>query len=78
MFDIEHKVYLSLVQEPLMWHLITSIHQVPNDKKLRLGVMDREGLHPLVSPCTRVGESWIDSESNRRIDVRPTHWEEWE
>jgi hypothetical protein len=57
------------------WQPIT---QAPFDRDLRLAVIDREGVaHALVFPCRRVLGGWLKGETNARIDVDPTHWQEW-
>jgi hypothetical protein len=50
----------------------------PYDRDLELAVIDRDGVHALVFPCRRILDGWVDADSRRRIDVRPTHWREWE
>jgi hypothetical protein len=61
-----------------MWHLVNSIGDVPDDRDVRLAVIDASGKeHALVFPCRRVGNSWIDTKLQRPVEVRPTHWREW-
>jgi len=40
-------------------------------------VVDVDGLHELVFPCRRRGSIWVDARTHRRIEVYPTHWQEW-
>jgi hypothetical protein len=62
-----------------MWHQLNSSAVIPDDCDVRLAVIDGNGtVHPLVFPCRRVGNSWIDSKLKRRVEVDPTHWQEWE
>lgn len=60
--------------DAFMW---LAIHGAPFDRDIELAVIDREGPHSLVFPCRRVIGGWIDAETAKRIDVRPTHWREW-
>jgi hypothetical protein len=57
-----------------MWQPISS---APYDLDLELAVIDEGGPHMLVFPCRRVLDGWINAETNRRINVRPTHWRPW-
>jgi hypothetical protein len=45
---------------------------------LELAVMDWDGPHALAFPCRRILGGWIDAETLRLVDVRPTHWREWQ
>ncbi len=54
-----------------MWE---DISNAPFDQDLELAVIDRDGPHALVFPCRRVLGGWLDAETGRRIQVRPTHW----
>jgi hypothetical protein len=50
----------------------------PFDLDLRLAVVDQDCVaHALVFPCRRVLGSWLKAETKARIDVDPTHWQEW-
>ncbi len=60
-----------------MWHLVGSIEDVPTDRDLRLAVIDGDGTHALAFPCRRHGESRVDAKTQRLVDVKPTHWQEW-
>jgi hypothetical protein len=54
------------------------IATAPFDCDLRLAVIDRQGVaHALVFPCRRVLGGWLKTETKARIDVDPTHWQEW-
>lgn len=50
------------------------IASAPFGKDLELCVIDAEGPHALVFPCRRVLHGWIESGTQRRLDVSPTHW----
>jgi hypothetical protein len=63
------------VQTNQMW---IDISTAPKDRTLSLAVIDAEGLHALVFPCRRVADGWVNAISGARIDVRPTHWRDWE
>ena len=53
------------------------ISNAPFDRDLELAVIDRDGPHALVFACRRILSGWVNAETKRRIDVRPTHWREW-
>jgi len=40
-------------------------------------VVDKDEAHALVFVCRQIPGGWINAESKKRIDVRPTHWREW-
>jgi len=56
------------------WQLITS---APFDRDLELAVIDSDGPHALTFACRRTPRGWIGVQTKRPIDVRPTHWREW-
>jgi len=60
-----------------MWHFITSISEIPPDKRVGLAILDGDGLHELIFPCYRVEDHWVDADRKIRVDVLPTHWREW-
>jgi hypothetical protein len=55
-----------------------SIPTAPFDRDLELAVIDRDGPHALVFPCRRTFGGWLHAENKKLIDVRPTHWRDWE
>ena len=67
-----------------MWQEITA---APADRDVEVAVIDKDGEHPLVVPCRRTLDGWIDAASRRRLDIRdsvakaveirPTHWRPW-
>ena len=57
-----------------MWQ---SIANAPFGRDLELAVIDISGEHPLVFPCRRALDGWINAITKQRIDVRPTHWRDW-
>jgi hypothetical protein len=54
------------------------VETAPYDVELALAVIDDKGVHALVFPCRRIPAGWLKSEDNRWVEVRPTHWREWE
>ncbi len=58
----------------MQWELISS---APYDRNLELAVIERDGPHALAFPCRRIDSGWINAETKQRVDVRPTHWREW-
>jgi len=59
-----------------MWQW-QSISSAPYGCDLELAVIDADGPHPLVFASRRIVGGWMNSETNERLDVRPTHWREW-
>jgi hypothetical protein len=57
------------------WQPITS---APFDRDLELAVIDRDGPHALAFPCQRLLCGWVNAETKRMLDVRPTHWRDWQ
>lgn len=53
------------------------ISAAPFDRDLELAVVDNGGPHALVFPCRRILAGWMDAETTKRVDVRPTHWRAW-
>jgi hypothetical protein len=58
-----------------MWEPIST---APFDRNLELAVIERGEAHALVFPCRRILGGWINAESKQQIEVRPTHWREWQ
>jgi hypothetical protein len=48
------------------------------DRDLELAVIDDDGPHALVFPCRRILNGWMKVETRERLDVRPTHWRDWQ
>jgi hypothetical protein len=55
-----------------------SIATAPFDRDLELAVINYDGIHALVFPCRRILGGWTKTETERQIDVEPTHWREWQ
>jgi hypothetical protein len=58
-----------------MWQ---SVSTAPFDRDLELAVIDTDGAHALVFPCRRILNGWMKVDTKERLDVRPTHWREWD
>ncbi|MER8375697.1 hypothetical protein [Mesorhizobium sp. M1409] len=58
-----------------MWEPISN---APFGRDLELAVFDDEGEHALVFPCTKGREGWKNAATGVRVDIRPTHWRDWE
>jgi hypothetical protein len=58
-----------------MWENIST---APFARDLELAVLDKDGPHALVFPCRRILGGWMHAETKERLDVRPTHWREWD
>lgn len=57
-----------------MWNPIIT---APFDLELELAVLDAEGEHALVFPCTKHRGYWKSTLTGERIDIHPTHWRAW-
>jgi hypothetical protein len=57
------------------WQTVSS---APFDRALEIAVIDTDGPHALVFPCRRILNGWVNTETNRRIEVHPTHWRSWQ
>jgi hypothetical protein len=57
-----------------MWNPIAT---VPEDRELRLAVIDRTGEYQMSFPCRREGEQWVNSATGKAVDIHPTHWQDW-
>lgn len=53
------------------------IATAPFGQDLELSVIENGEVHALVFPCRRSEEGWSDSQTNRIIPVRPSHWRNW-
>lgn len=61
-----------------MWIPIVHSAFVPDDRDIRLAVIDAVGhVHELVFPCRRSGIKWMDAKTGRQLEVWPTHWQNW-
>jgi hypothetical protein len=58
-----------------MWQPIST---APFSRDLELAVLDEDGPHALVFACRRIVGGWMSTETKERLDVRPTHWREWD
>jgi hypothetical protein len=58
-----------------MWQPIST---APFDRDLELAVIDRAEPHSLVFPCHRVLDGWANAKTMKLVDVRPTHWRQWD
>jgi hypothetical protein len=57
-----------------MWQPVST---APYDRDLELAVIDKGEHHALAFPCRQIPGGWANSETKKRIDVRPTHWRVW-
>jgi hypothetical protein len=62
-------------QNANMWQHVST---APFDRDLELAVIDDDGPHTLVFPCRRILSGWMKVETKERLDVRPTHWRDWQ
>jgi hypothetical protein len=54
------------------------ISTAPFDRDLELAVFDGCEAHALIFPCRRVLSGWVKAANQQRIDIRPTHWRDWQ
>jgi hypothetical protein len=54
------------------------ISTAPFDRDLELAVINYDGVHALIFPCRRFLTGWLKSGTREQVNVRPTHWREWE
>jgi hypothetical protein len=73
--DLDQGACSCSIVEKIMWQLIPT---APFGCDLELAVIDGGDPHALVFPCRRILGGWIKIETNRRIEVHPTHWRLWE
>jgi len=59
----------------MQWQAIGS---APFDRDLELAVLDKDGAHAVAFACRRVLGGWINAETKQHLDIRPTHWREWD
>jgi len=60
-----------------MWRYVGSYETIPNDRDLMVAVIDGDELHIVEFPCRWREGCWIEANTGRMIDVRPTHWRQW-
>jgi hypothetical protein len=54
------------------------IDSAPFERDLEVAVIDFDGPHSFAFPCRRILGGWIKAETKCRVDIRPTHWRNWE
>jgi hypothetical protein len=57
-----------------MWQPIST---APFDRDIALAVIDEGEPHALIFPCRQILGGWIKAETQKRIEVHPTHWRDW-
>lgn len=53
------------------------IARAPFGRDLELAVMEGGEIHALNFPSRRAVGGWLNAETEKRIEIRPTHWREW-
>ena len=56
------------------WKPISTVRYAAD---VELAVIEKDGPHVVTFPCRRVLDGWIAAETNKRINVQPTHWRAW-
>jgi hypothetical protein len=75
-FDIDQSsLRLSAAKLGMEWKPITS---APFDRDLEVAVIDYDGTHAVVFACRRMLHGWIKAATRQPIELRPTHWREWQ
>ncbi len=54
------------------------IHTAPFGLDLELAVIEEGEVHALVFACRRTRDGWINARTGAVVEVRPTHWREWQ
>ena len=49
----------------------------PIDADLEVSVIDNLGVHRLIFPVRKSGNTWVDASTKKPIDIKPTHWKKW-
>jgi hypothetical protein len=51
----------------------------PWECDVELAVVDPDGsVRALAFPCRRTFGGWLNAETRKQVDVRPTHWQNWQ
>ena len=53
------------------------ISTAPEGPRIELAVIDNDEVHAIVFPCRRAEGEWVNAETGRRVEIRPTHWRRW-
>ncbi|WP_026595748.1 hypothetical protein [Methyloferula stellata] len=59
----------------MQWEPIST---APLDRELELAVIDDDEPHALVFACRRTIDGWVNAETDKKVDVHPTHWRDWQ
>jgi hypothetical protein len=55
------------------------ILSAPWERDIELAVIDPDGvIHATAFPCRRTFGGWLNAETRKSVDVRPTHWRDWD
>lgn len=55
------------------------IGRAPWERDIELAVIDSDELvHALGYPCRRTFSGWLTAQTRKWIEIRATHWREWE
>jgi len=53
------------------------IATAPYDRDLELAVIESDGECPLIFPCRRTADGWVNASTRERVVVDPSHWRLW-
>jgi hypothetical protein len=59
----------------MQWEPIST---APFDRDLELAVIDRDEPHALAFACRLTVDGWVNAETGKKLEVRPTHWRNWQ
>jgi hypothetical protein len=55
------------------------IIRAPWERNVELAVIEpNELVHALAFPCRRTFSGWLNAKTREWIEIRPTHWRDWE
>lgn len=58
------------------WHPIIT---APWERAVELAVIKPNGeIHTLKFPCQRTFSGWLNCKTRKWVDMRPTHWRDWQ
>ena len=60
---------------PRKWQPTT---KAPYGVDLQVAVIEGDRMHALVFPCRRDVHGWVNAKSGASVQIRPTHWRQWE
>lgn len=54
------------------------VKSAPYDRDLELAIVNVDGtVRALEFPCRRTFDGWLNAQTKKWVDFRPTHWRDW-